>query len=126
MTANHLICSGCPRREPRKPNYGILIPLIYAPLLPLSTPLPSMLHMVILDQGSLNSVQSLPYWRDLFVIVTVRIGLKGRVSPGARDAIFGGAVLTALAHAGYVRPLHPTSQAASMLSGVRLYLVSTC
>jgi hypothetical protein len=34
----------------------------------------------------------------------VRIGLKGRVSPGTRDLIFGGAVLTALAHAGYVRP----------------------
>jgi hypothetical protein len=33
----------------------------------------------------------------------VRIGLKGRVSPGTRDLIFGGAVLTALAHAGYVR-----------------------
>ena len=28
-------------REPRKPNYGILVPLIYAPLLPLRTPLPA-------------------------------------------------------------------------------------
>ena len=32
----------------------------------------------------------------------VRIGLRNRVSPGTRDAVFGAAVLTALAHAGYV------------------------
>lgn len=39
-------------------------------------------------------------------VAAVRIGLKGRVSPGVRDMVFGGAVLTALAHAGYVRYLH--------------------
>ncbi|BDA46809.1 hypothetical protein COCOBI_09-2620 [Coccomyxa sp. Obi] len=54
-----------PRR--RGPNWGILVPLIYAPLLPL-----------------------------------IRIGLKNRVAPATRDKIFGAAVLTALAHAGYV------------------------
>ncbi|CAL5224287.1 g6953 [Coccomyxa viridis] len=57
--------SNVPRQ--RKPNYGILLPLVYAPLLPL-----------------------------------IRIGLRNRVSPGTRDAVFGAAVLTALAHAGYV------------------------
>ena len=34
--------------------------------------------------------------------LAVRIGLRNRVSPGTRDAVFGAAVLTALAHAGYV------------------------
>lgn len=34
--------------------------------------------------------------------LAVRIGLRNRVSPGTRDVVFGAAVLTALAHAGYV------------------------
>lgn len=34
----------------------------------------------------------------------VRIGLRNRVAPATRDKIFGAAVLTALAHAGYVCP----------------------
>ena len=34
--------------------------------------------------------------------IAVRIGLNGRVAPKTRDGIFIGAVLTALAHAGYV------------------------
>jgi hypothetical protein len=32
----------------------------------------------------------------------VRLGLTGRVPPRTRDLIFGGSVLGALAHAGYV------------------------
>lgn len=32
----------------------------------------------------------------------LRFGLRGRVDPRTRDFIFGGAVLGALAHAGYV------------------------
>ena len=77
----------------------MLIPLVYAPLLPLreclhvylSTRAPSSLHTDCaqkqLAEGSCNAV---------------RIGLNGRVAPKTRDGIFIGAVLTALVHAGYV------------------------
>lgn len=34
--------------------------------------------------------------------IAVRIGLRGRVSPPVRDAVFGSAVLVALFHAGYI------------------------
>jgi acyl-CoA hydrolase len=53
--------------QKRQPDYNKLVPLVYAPALPL-----------------------------------LRIFLNKRVPPGTRDIIFGGAVLTALAHAGYV------------------------
>ena len=43
----------------------------------------------------------------------VRIGLRNRVSAGTRDAVFGAAVLTALAHAGYVSLQTPEIPAVS-------------
>ncbi|CAL8471427.1 g10969 [Coccomyxa elongata] len=70
MGTNYKELSGSDEpHTPRRPgpNYNLLVPLIYAPLLPL-----------------------------------IRIGLKKRVAPATRDKIFGAAVLTALAHAGYV------------------------
>ena len=36
------------------------------------------------------------------LLCAVRLGLNKRVSPQTRDIVFGGAVLLALAHAGYV------------------------
>lgn len=75
----------------------MLIPLVYAPLLPLrecshlSKRAPSSLHAScaqrLMAEGS---------------CIAVRIGLNGRVAPKTRDGIFIGAVLTALFHAGYV------------------------
>lgn len=85
------------------------MPLLYAPLLPMSeslfftgeafekkkeqqllvthhpSPLSLSIHFFLLPP-------SLP----------VRIGLRGRVAPATRDRLFFGAVLVALGHAGYV------------------------
>mmetsp|Transcript_26 Transcript_26/g.103 ORF Transcript_26/g.103 Transcript_26/m.103 type:complete len:88 (-) Transcript_26:443-706(-) len=36
------------------------------------------------------------------VICLLRFGLRGQVSIGTRDLVFGGSVMGALAHAGYV------------------------
>lgn len=51
----------------RQPNYVNLLPIVYAPMLPL-----------------------------------IRIGLRGRIPQHQIDRIFGGAVLVALSHAGYI------------------------
>ncbi|KAM3572661.1 hypothetical protein VYU27_005347 [Nannochloropsis oceanica] len=56
-----------PYAKKKEVNYQILMPLIYAPILPL-----------------------------------IRIGLRGRIPQRQIDIIFGGAVLTALGHAGYI------------------------
>ena len=56
---------GGPRQK--GPNYGNLLPILYAPCLPL-----------------------------------IRIGLRGRLAQPTIDRIFGGAILMALSHAGYV------------------------
>ena len=113
------------RRQPRKPDYNKLVPLVYAPLLPLcacnATELLQLqacavllaLVCVLFKVASSSSCNcdhlaiKCAKWRrtmsSLRPAAAVRIGLKGRVSPGVRDLVFGGAVLTALAHAGYVR-----------------------
>ncbi len=77
----------------------MLIPLVYAPLLPLrecmhaylSTRAPSSLHASCAQRLMAEGL-----------CIAVRIGLNGRVAPKTRDGIFIGAVLTALFHAGYV------------------------
>lgn len=98
----------------RKPNYGILVPLIYAPLLPLSEACSS--PMLLGLSCDLIRRKSDTFRVHMYYCTTcharndegaaafpaVRIGLRNRVSPGRRDAVFGAAVLTALAHAGYV------------------------
>lgn len=85
-------------REQRKPDYHKLVPLVYAPALPLSKlRLPPSTSMASL---SLSEVFGQTYPHEC--IHAVRIALNKRVSPGTRDLVFGGALLTALAHAGYV------------------------
>lgn len=125
----------CMCRKLRKPDYNKLVPLVYAPLLPLRKPLsdhywPSFLALLI-SRGTITYETGRAYWlkgkidsrkshvsslhsghrqhlawptcTDWWTLMfAVRIGLNNRVAPRTRDLIFGGAVLTALIHAGYV------------------------
>ena len=108
--ASHIILELDDRSSHRKrgPNYSILLPLIYAPLLPLSTPL--VLSLVFTPETLPCRTATLYGCSHVLLLSTcvcaVRIGLKNRVAPATRDKIFGAAVLTALAHAGYVSPLY--------------------
>lgn len=64
------------------------------------------LHLNILSASAefMYTVSAFVMMLLLACNMAVRIGLKNRVAPATRDKIFGAAVLTALAHAGYVRP----------------------
>ena len=92
----------------RGPNWEALAPVLYAPLLPLRETPPNPTLTPGLPCPHLLSANSTVALKPLACrsadpeSISVRLGLRGRVAPVTRDRIFGGAVLVALGHAGWV------------------------
>lgn len=84
-------------RHARKPNYSKLVPLVYAPALPLCASRDRETAYKISVMYAAARAE-----HEIRSFLAVRLALDKRVTSGTRDKIFAAAVLTALFHAGYV------------------------
>ena len=101
--------SASPVPHRKAPPLSVYMPLLYAPLLPMSESLFFTGEAFEKKRAAASCDPPPPSPLSLTIPLfllppsrPVRIGLRGRVAPATRDRLFFGAVLVALGHAGYV------------------------